>query len=642
MKINSYFFNLFKNLATSIKENITATVIAAIAAFIPLIVYLRIVPLSPETAKFWTSDTNYDFFSFYKMIWFLFFTLIAIILFLIGVKNRKIVLTKTWIYVPAGIYALTAILSTVFAKYTNVALFGFPDRYEGIFVILGYILVFVITLNVAQSKSALKLIITGLMFSAFIASMIGLFQFIGKIEMFGQSSGPLDLFKTSLGQMLITPREYWGALDLSFPFKVHEIYTTLYNTNFVGSFMELTLMLSIVLAIYDTNKTRKVIFCILSIFIFSNWIGCLSRAGYLGVITATIFLFFIAVIRFKLSKKEINRAFIKSISKKTAVVIGLFIVLFFVLDLSSKKAISGSFLKLSGEISKRARPVAPFYEILDLKITPDTILFSTINTDSLKVKLVGKDLQFYSGKNLRLNPIFSNFEKVYFFRDLKDFPYWFRLDKNNILYLNCLSRWIQVAITSEGFKFFDERYGFPDITKTAPSWGYEGLIRINDRGYIWSRTIPLLKDVILLGNGADTFAFYFPQQDYIAKLKYCDAPYVIIDKPHNMYLQIAMNTGIVSLLSVLVIFFYYISTSIKIYLTNNIRTAYSTVSLGVFLGTSAYMVTALCNDSLISVAPVFWIMLGLGYAVNFKVLGEAAEGSSKVRKCESSEVLLKT
>jgi hypothetical protein len=619
MKINSYLFNLFKDLGTTLKENIAATVIAAIAAFIPLIVYLRVVPLSPETARVWSTDTNYDFFSFYKMIWFLFFTLIAIFLFCIGIKNKKIKFTKTWIYVPVGFYALTAILSTVFAKHTNVALFGFPDRYEGLFVILGYILVFVITLNVAQNKSALKLIIAGLMFSAFIAALIGLFQFIGNIELFGQSSGSMDFFKTSLGQMLITPSEYRRVLDLNFTFEVHEIYTTLYNTNFVGSFMGMMLMVSIVLSIYDTNKTRKVIFCILSILIFSNWLGCLSRAGYLGVISATLLLCVIAILRFYLSKKEIDRAFIKSVSQKTAIIIGSLIVLFFVLDLTSQKMISGRFVKLYGEKAKKGDK--QFGQIEDLKITPSTIYFSTTNAE-LIIRLVGNDLQFYTKEGIRLTPAFDSSVKAYFFKYPKyKERHWFRLAKNNILYLsyNSWSGGAQIAITNEGFKFFDVKYGISDLKK-APSWDLKGMERIPDkRLYLWSRTIPLLKDVILLGNGPDTYAFYFPQQDYIAKLKYCDAPYIIIDKPHNMYLQIAMNTGIISLLSVLVIFFYYIFTSIKIYFTNNVRTVYSTVSLGVFLGTTAYMVTALFNDSLISVAPVFWIMLGLGYAVNFRV-----------------------
>jgi hypothetical protein len=383
-------------------------------------------------------------------------------------------------------------------------------------------------------------------------------------------------------------------------------------------------MLSVILFIYDTDKTRKVIFCILSILIFSNWIACLSRAGYLGVISSILILFVIAVLRFYLLKKEIDRAFIKSLSKKTAVIISFLIVLFFVLDISSKNTIFKQFSRSYLEKAKN-ETVSTRDEIKDVKITPDTIYYSTTNTE-MRIKLISNDLQFYTGNGIRLNPTFYDIASVYVF---DNYPHRFLLDQNNILHLYYNGALLRIAITNEGFKFFDERYGFPAL-REAPSWGFEGMERMaTNRGYLWSRTIPLLKDVIFLGNGPDTYAFYFPQQDYMGKLKYCDNPYLIVDKPHNMYLQIAMNTGLVSLVCVLIIFISYIATSIKIYLSNNVQSVYSAVSLGVFLGTSAYMITAVFNDSIISVAPVFWIMLGIGHAANFVIIRENKKPNMK-------------
>ncbi|MFZ2657228.1 MAG: O-antigen ligase family protein [Victivallales bacterium] len=614
--------NIFKDVAAASKNNATAVVVAAIAAFVPLIVYLRVVPVNPEIAKFWTADINYDFFSFYKVIWFLFLTLIAIIIFCIGVKNGKIVFTRTWIYVPAGVYALTAVLSTVFAKHTAVALYGFPDRYEGLFVILGYILVFVVVLNIAQAKGALKLILAGLFFSAFVASLIGIFQFIGRIELFGEVYGPLDFFKTSAGRMLITPQEYRDTLNLNFQFPARTICTTLYNTNYVGSFMEMTLMLSVVLFIFETDKTGKVIFYILSMFIFSNWIGCLSRAGYLGALAAILILIAIAVLRFALFKKETDRDFIRLLSKNIAVIVGSFIVLFFVLDFTSENTISRQFSRLDVKTAEKmatSGPAALLDDIKDVKITSDTIFYSTANT-AMQIKMASTNLLFYTGEGIPLIPTFSDDKESYVFTDPKYSNYKIRVDKNNIIFLSYGDALIHVSITNQGFKYFDERGGFTDMIK-APSWGFEGRERVaSNRGYIWSRTLPLLKDVVFLGNGPDAFALHFPQHDYIAKLKYYANPYVIIDKPHNMYLQTAMNTGIISLICVLIIFISYVAASIKIILTNNRRTVYSTVSLGAFLGVTAYLVTAVFNDSLISAAPVFWIMLGMGHAVNFVVI----------------------
>ena len=38
------------------------------------------------------------------------------------------------------------------------------------------------------------------------------------------------------------------------------------------------------------------------------------------------------------------------------------------------------------------------------------------------------------------------------------------------------------------------------------------------------------------------------------------------------------------------------------------------VTIAAAIGTSAYMVAGLANDSIVCVAPVFWVMLGVGYA----------------------------
>jgi len=55
----------FMGIEPLLKNNLASVMIAAVAAFVPLIVYLRVVPLNADMAKFWPSDVNYDFFSFY-------------------------------------------------------------------------------------------------------------------------------------------------------------------------------------------------------------------------------------------------------------------------------------------------------------------------------------------------------------------------------------------------------------------------------------------------------------------------------------------------------------------------------------------------------------------------------------------------
>ena len=106
-----------------------------------------------------------------------------------------------------------------------------------------------------------------------------------------------------------------------------------------------------------------------------------------------------------------------------------------------------------------------------------------------------------------------------------------------------------------------------DIDVEFPeTFGFKGKEKLGSlRGYIWSRSIPMIKDNLILGGGPDTFAFRFPQNDLIGKYYAYDTPNIVVDKPHNLYLQIALNDGFIALLAFLAIMIIYIVDSIKLY-----------------------------------------------------------------------------
>ena len=162
-----------------------------------------------------------------------------------------------------------------------------------------------------------------------------------------------------------------------------------------------------------------------------------------------------------------------------------------------------------------------------------------------------------------------------------------------------------------------DKFGNPiDIDTAVESWGFKGVERLgSNRGYIWSRSIPLLKNNIFIGSGTDTFVFEFPQQDVRSKLNYLGNPYVIIDKPHNMFLQIGINTGVISLIVMLVLFILYIVQTVK-RVFNDKEQSLNAIRLGIMAGIVAYLAAAMTTDSVVSVAPVFWTLLGAGFGAN--------------------------
>jgi O-antigen ligase len=174
-----------------------------------------------------------------------------------------------------------------------------------------------------------------------------------------------------------------------------------------------------------------------------------------------------------------------------------------------------------------------------------------------------------------------------------------------------------LTYTQNGFMFLNQFCQPVDI-KEVESIGFRGLEGFaSNRGYIWSRSLPLLKHALFVGYGPDTFAAHFPNHDYIGKLKvWGGGIFTMIEKPHNLYLQIAINSGILSLIAVLALFFRYLLTSAKAYWKCDYSRFTEISGIAIFAAVVAYLIISIFNDSVVAVAPVFWSLLGLGIATN--------------------------
>lgn len=135
------------------------------------------------------------------------------------------------------------------------------------------------------------------------------------------------------------------------------------------------------------------------------------------------------------------------------------------------------------------------------------------------------------------------------------------------------------------------------------------------RGYIWINTISMLDNVILMGNGCGNFVNVFKQYDYVGLLKSQGTSNIIIDRPHNMFLQYCIDIGLIGTLAIfsmiILILICWIRQNIK-YGRDEKVLSYSTfLSVIVFLGFS------ILNDSLIILSPYMWIFLGLNMSMQY-------------------------
>ena len=126
----------------------------------------------------------------------------------------------------------------------------------------------------------------------------------------------------------------------------------------------------------------------------------------------------------------------------------------------------------------------------------------------------------------------------------------------------------------------------------------------------------MIVESIVLGKGADTYCIYFPHRDYVGKYNIGSNINVVIDKPHNMYIGMAINTGLLSLLALVALYGMYFVQSFKLYFRRKYTTFAEFAGAGIFFGITGFVVSGVVNDSTVSVMPMFYALLGTGIAIN--------------------------
>ncbi len=583
-----------------------------VVALLPLIVYLKVMPLSGVSYDYWIGTTeNYDFFSYYKGIGLIIAASLSMTMLLIRVfQSEQNLLNKDLkpYYIALGVYSLCVLGSTLTSEYLSVSLTGFPDRYEGLYVLIAYSVIFFVTTALVNKEIHVKFLLNSLIVGALLISIIGIMQFVG-----------LDIFKTGLGKSLILPSEYVGmANDLEFSFDKYTIYATLFHYNYVGSYGALVFPLCLSLLILSRNKVLKIGMAGMTGLLGIMVIGSNARSGIVGVALALV-VFLMCI----------NKIILKY-RKAAAVSLVLLLAIFLGLNQMSGGFIgarAASLLTDAKVLLGMEENKMPGEESIPLKqVSIDGTRCSVVTaTETLRFDFVNGALSFFDEKNEPLKAVFgSESKRIEFdneayrdyeltFVELKD-QLALQFKKDNII--------LVFALEPDRVALIDNK-GNEVSLEPVEAWGFEGLERLgSSRGYIWSRSLPLLQNTLLFGSGPDTFAITFPQHDIYGKLYAYGDMWQIVDKPHNLYLQTALNTGVISLLAFLFLVGFYLYQSFRMYLSNSFEDFLAQVGVGVFAGIVGYLGAGLFNDSVVSVAPVFWCLLGLGVSINHMISRE--------------------
>lgn len=580
----------------------------------PILVILSVLPLiirsyvyEPDIVQYpWYNGAakTADIFLFYKQ-W-IFVGLGGIMLFILILKacvsNQKLLFHK--IFLPLIVYLIFAIISAGTSPYVKYTTAGLYDRFENVYALFTYGIVVYYIYIFINKENDLKLMMRFLFVGVFGISVFGIAQLLGH-----------DLLKNPFVQKLYLSKEILDSIEnLTFNFEEGRIFATLFNSNYVGVYTAMMIPLLICFVYFSKKKWKTVVSMAALAGMILCLVGSKSKAGMIAVAVSCILVLIF------LRKQMIKKWYITVMGVAA-------VILILVLPQS---------------------PVN-FKNIVDALKNSDTtdVLLEDIHTDeqyvhltykghsvSIAMRSIGNDFGGFTtidedGKLIDQysqtegTNIFSIMDERY--SDLMLEPLSFGSFIGFTITINGTSWAFTNQIDNSGKYYFINQNAHATDIKTADSAIFtEHNNALSSRGFIWSRTIPMLKKTIVKGIGPNVFAFEFPYTDYVG---YYNSGFYgqMINKPHSWYLQMGVETGIPSLIAVLVLYIMYAISSVKLYRRNEFTSYSSCLGVGIFIAITSYMIMGITNDSFITVAPVFWALFGIGIAINYKFLAVSTD-----------------
>ena len=510
-------------------------------------------------------------------------------------KNFAEIKKDYWIYFLFG-YGLLTLLSTLVSPYRNYGFSGIYEQFESVWVILSYCVVTLYAYYVVRNAEDLRVIRKALFYLLVVICFIGVSQLIG-----------MDFFESDLGRRIMVSEKYAALRDnLTFNFSgsgIHQVYLTLYNPNYVGAFASLILPITVILVFASKTWVNRISWGIISLVLLVCTFGSGSKTFILalgGVAVVAVFFYRKTLIKhWKMTIAAIAIVAICGTAYFSYMNVNLFSYVKNALIVPEKTYALENF-----EMTEDSAIITYDGEQLNIQYAPleNGVYFFFADEN-------GNALEYTYQEDGTLQILDERFEKLRFivYAGTEEYPYFPAVIVDGVT--------MMFTQTADGYSYVNTCGKLDEINnaKGAIFTSHEKFA--SGRGYIWSRSIPLLKNTIFLGTGADTFVIAFPQDDYIGKV---NSGYnsQLITKPHNLYLQIGVQHGVLALVCFLAVCLIYFIQSCKLYWKADLTNSQHIFGIGIMLGVIGYLVSGIANDSCVALAPLFWAFLGIGYAVN--------------------------
>lgn len=576
--------------------------------FIPIILLMGFIPLIVHTYSYnsnlsqfnWFpsgADSQTDFFFGWKMI-----TIIVVGIVMAGILFYQYFKKKQGLRFENAFYflffyAMFVAMSALFSSYKYWVVRGSYELFEPVWVVFVYILLCYYTYHFVQEEQQVKFILCGAGIGMAVVTLIGVFQYFG-----------MDFFKTGFGKHLITNPSWWDNLDsLSFNMLEGTSYTTLYNPNFLSFYFGMLIPLLVCVFIAAKRAWQRVLIIVAEVLCLICLKGSRSDTGWMALVVGGVIL---ALVLLSRKKKAFCVALaIMLIGGVAAVAVGSKTDV----GIQIKNTIVGTF-RIDDRYAVRDIDTGTDSVMLNVRGNKMYVSYTTDesgvivpnctdeNGQTLELAMTDADNQIYVINDERfaggsIQPILLGDDNIPAISVTYDGIAWdfVETQEAGYCYLNKagkLVKWEQI----KNAKLLNE---------DAMSY----------RGHMWNVTIPLLGKHVLIGSGANTYMFEYPQDDYLGQAYiYGFNSYEV--KAHCWYLQQWVESGLIGTLALLIFMAWYAVQSIRIYRRVDLHESLSWIGFGLFAAVLVYLIAGIANDSNVCTAPVFWGMLGLGMATN--------------------------
>lgn len=573
-------------------------------AALPWITYLKITKLAAGISSVFENYDGYvlNFFIYYKAI----AVIVAAVIFIfimLGenifpdniIKNTPVRARENRRMLICMIIYITAVLvSTVLSEHKELAVWGSPSEGEGCFILIGYMVLCAAAMNYFCYEGTIKYLKYALTFITIITIILTAVEFFYR-----------PLLMIPAVKNLISPGEYRNLLDnLSNAGYEGYVSLTFYNPNYYGGFCLLLLPFSFLMYLREKRAGNIVFYGVLSAgMLFCIVAAKSSTSFYLAIFEIT------AVLVMNIKKMK-GKLVVRLFPYMAAAVAGAFIL----------NAASGGRLT---EIGKNAvtndsgvNSNSNIFRLTDIVMSGNTLRLCT-ETEELRLVCDNEHLEILDTNGDIADYKVSRDGDITFEDE--------RYSAVTISYINgalsfdlgyddiisfCMEDNVFYAVGQNGERL--------DYVSRENRFGEEFYSMFTGRGYAWINSLSIIKNTVLVGKGAGNFALYFNQKDFVGLLNTHGSSRLIIDKPHNMYIQTLINIGGVGLAAILTIFVITVIGYVKCRKNMDVKDSLPRLMLDyTFVAFIAFVVYSIINDSIVTVNPVFWILLGIQHSLQF-------------------------